>query len=295
MILDNVDLYPNGVNVDLSSIGLGTGNTAYVGFTGATGGDSETQDILNWTFTPQQVSGTLVAGAQTPTVLNFSGGPNNVTNGFEYDLQLDSNSSGNLNPDAVTGSVTAIVMDQKSCNKLVQKKFPVTQCFVFQNADGHGHSGSVLFELTCPGFDGTTSSACGDTSINNFAAALGTTFIFQKSQNPGFQLLNATIGPYPGWLKGSGPDPSAPCTPFTNNSPALFQSNQISLFSVTGDPLATTKGKSGGGGSCWVATYATTGELPPGINITAPAFKTYSKTTASGTANSWCSTKATAT
>jgi len=50
VILDGVDLYPNGVQVDLSTIGLGDGGTAYVGFAGATGGSWETQDILNWTF-----------------------------------------------------------------------------------------------------------------------------------------------------------------------------------------------------------------------------------------------------
>ena len=40
--------------VDLSSIGLGDGGTAFVGFTGATGGDFETQDIQSWIFTPTQ-------------------------------------------------------------------------------------------------------------------------------------------------------------------------------------------------------------------------------------------------
>jgi len=54
VIVDGVDLYPNGVQIDLSSIGLGQGGTAYVGFTGATGGSWETQSILNWTFQPIQ-------------------------------------------------------------------------------------------------------------------------------------------------------------------------------------------------------------------------------------------------
>ncbi len=54
VVLDGVSLYPNGVAVDLSSIGLGSGGTAYVGFTGATGGDWETQDIESWTFAPTQ-------------------------------------------------------------------------------------------------------------------------------------------------------------------------------------------------------------------------------------------------
>ena len=97
----------------------------------------------------------IAAGAGTPTSLIFSGGPNTPTNGFEYDLQLDANDGSqgtNGNPDAVTGSVTTIPMTQNACNKLVQKSFPLTQCFVFQNADGKGNSGAVLFELTCPEF-----------------------------------------------------------------------------------------------------------------------------------------------
>ena len=54
VVLDGVDIYPNGIAVDLSSIGLGDGGTAFVGFTGATGGDFETQDIQSWIFTPTQ-------------------------------------------------------------------------------------------------------------------------------------------------------------------------------------------------------------------------------------------------
>ena len=52
MILDGADLFPLGVSFNMTSIGL-TNNTAYVGFTGATGGSVENNDILNWTFTPQ--------------------------------------------------------------------------------------------------------------------------------------------------------------------------------------------------------------------------------------------------
>jgi uncharacterized repeat protein (TIGR01451 family) len=54
VILDGVSLYPNGVPVEISSIGLNENGAAYVGFTGSTGGDWETQDILNWTFGPTQ-------------------------------------------------------------------------------------------------------------------------------------------------------------------------------------------------------------------------------------------------
>ena len=62
VILDGVDMYPEGVNVDLTSIGLGPGGTAYVGFTGATGADNETQSILNWTFSYTTPPQTTTAG-----------------------------------------------------------------------------------------------------------------------------------------------------------------------------------------------------------------------------------------
>ncbi len=51
VILDGTDLFPSGVSFSMTSIGL-TSNSAYVGFTAATGADYENHDILNWTFTP---------------------------------------------------------------------------------------------------------------------------------------------------------------------------------------------------------------------------------------------------
>ena len=264
VILDAVDIF-GPVQTDLSAIGLTQpANTAYVGFTGSTGGDYETQDILNWTYMPGSKSG--VISTDTPLTLAFQGGTQN--NAYDYTAQLTAGSP-------VTGTINPILIDQKSCNQLVQKSFPLTQCFVYQNAgivNGVSVDRSVLFELTCPDQpDGT----CGDANAQDFFAELGSDFTFTSAENPGFKLLSSTIGPYPGWLKGTGPDPLHPCTPFPSNSPALFQSNQIDSFSFSGDPLGTTKGKSGGGGSCWTATYATTGELPPGVKITVPAFTTY--------------------
>lgn len=275
--LDDNDLF-GAVLFDLKTLGLHNNATAFVGFTGSTGDFVENSDILSWTFTPQSQSGAATAGGD-PVVLNFAGGPAGNTNGYEYDTKLDAAGGGvNTNPAAATVVVNPIVVDQKTCNKLVQKSFPLTQCFVYQNADGLGHPGSVLFELTCPNFDGGTDSACGNTHDNSFAATLGSSFSFVKANNLGFNLLNSTIGPYPGWLKGDGGVAGSPCkvNPSNPNAP-LFQSNQISSFSVVGDPLGTTKGKSGGGGSCWVATYATTGELPPGIKVTSPTFTTYNR------------------
>ena len=63
VLLDGNSVYPNGVNVDLSSIGLGDGGTAYVGFTGATGSDFETHNILNWTFGQTQQGMQITSGS----------------------------------------------------------------------------------------------------------------------------------------------------------------------------------------------------------------------------------------
>jgi len=52
VIMDGTDLFPTGVPFNMTSIGL-TNNSAFVGFTGATGGSVENNNILSWAFTPQ--------------------------------------------------------------------------------------------------------------------------------------------------------------------------------------------------------------------------------------------------
>jgi len=198
-------------------------------------------------------AGTVMTG--TPTVFNFQGGFAN--GGFDYNAELTSGSP-------VMAQVKAIpVVDQPTCNAIVNPNFPGAQCFVYQNGNGPNTPSPVMFELTCPGSPGGT---CGTDLNPTFFATLGTAYTFDKAFNLGFTKIN----PYPGWLKGHGPDPAHPCTPDTNPANHLFQSNQIDFFQVTGDPGGTTKGGSGGTGSCWVATYNTPNEAPT-VNIVAPA------------------------
>jgi len=78
VMLDGVNVFANPVTVDLSSIGLSEGGTAFVGFTAATGGDFETQDILSWTFAPTQQGAPInpsnpASLNQTFTISNTSG------------------------------------------------------------------------------------------------------------------------------------------------------------------------------------------------------------------------------
>jgi uncharacterized repeat protein (TIGR01451 family) len=245
VILDNVDLYSSGITVDLSSLGLDGGGNAFVGFTGATGGDFETQSILNWTLTVQSQSAVATQG--TNAVVPFQG------DAFNYAAQLNTG-----NP--TTFTVNPILMDQGDCNTLIQPNFPGAKCFVYKDAGGTGVDKSVLLELTCPQLP-------SNPECNPFDAELGSNFDLSIT-DPNFNPSSPPLNPMPGWLKGHGPISGHPCTASSGNSPALFQSNQVESFAITRiDPV--TKGRSGGTGSCWVATYNTPLEAPS-VSVVAP-------------------------
>src|SRR5208283_2866484 len=237
---------------NLATISLNSGN-AYVGFTAATGGGDDNQDILSWTFTPG--SQTAVVSTTGTTTLSFPNAAGNIV--YDYTAQLTSGT-----PRTVT--VKPILMTQAACDAIVQKNFWPARCFVYENAEDSGMDMAVMFAVTC------SQGPC-----NNFPATLGTDFEFLRSDNPLFTYpgVLGLLNPFPGWLKGElGPDPANPCTPPASGP--LFQSNQISAFVIDG---GHTVGGSGNTGSCWAATYDTPGEIWPGINITSPTVTTYSK------------------
>jgi len=273
VILDGNDLFPGGVVFDMTTIGLNSGN-AWVGFTGATGGDVDNQDILSWTFMPG--SQTAVISSNAPTFLPFPNAAGN--NVYDYNAQLTASY-----PTPVI-SIQPYLLTPAACDALVQVNFWPARCFVYQNAENTGLDMAVIFAVTCPDSPGGT---CGSATEQNFFANLGTDFSFLYSDNPFFLYpgIDSLLNPFPGWLKGPGALPLSPCTPPANGP--LFLSNQITSFSVTGDPGGKTLGGSGGGASCWVATYDTPGEVGPGlqagpgIKITSPIqSKTYAPNTA---------------
>jgi hypothetical protein len=191
---------------------------------------------------------------EEPTPFNFNGGPDG--GGYSFTAQLSSGPSVEL-------KVTPILKSQTECDLLLQPTFPDAHCFVYNNADGLGNPGAVMFEVTCPS---SPNSECGS-NATPFDAELGSEYTFEKSNNTGYRA-NPDHNPLPGWLKGQPTDTVHPCNPNTDNT-ALFQSNQIKSFVVVGDPRATTKGTSGGTGSCWVATYNTPNVLPS-VSVTSP-------------------------
>ncbi|MGO9601798.1 MAG: L-type lectin-domain containing protein [Candidatus Binataceae bacterium] len=263
VILDGNDLFPNpvlgapgGVTVNLNTLLSLTNGNAWVGFTAATGGGDDNQDILSWTFSPGAQS--AVISTTSLAVLSF---PNAAgTNVYDYTAQL---TTPYANP---VLSVQPILSTTAACNTLVQKNFWPARCFVYENAENSGLDVPVMFAVTCPASQNGT---CGSAAEQNFFATLGTDFEFSFADNPFFVYpgVFSLLNPFPGWLKGVGNDPLNPC-----NAP-VFTSNQISSFVI--DSIHMTGG-SGGTGSCWVATYDTPGELGPGleagpgITITSP-------------------------
>jgi hypothetical protein len=255
VILDSIDLFPGGVVFDMATIGLTSGN-ALVGFTAATGGGDDNQDILSWTFSPGAQSAVISTNALA--VLSF---PNAAgTNVYDYTAQL---TTPYANP---VLSVQPILSTTAACNTLVQKNFWPARCFVYENAENSGLDVPVMFAVTCPASQNGT---CGSAAEQNFFATLGTDFLFSFADNPFFVYpgIFSLLNPFPGWLKGAGNDPLNPC-----NAP-VFTSNQISSFVIDGGHMT---GGSGGTGSCWVATYDTPFEVGPGlqagpgIKITSP-------------------------
>jgi hypothetical protein len=258
VIVDGHDLFAGGVAFDPTTLGL-TSNTAYVGFTAATGGADDNQDILNWTFSLKTQTIPLPAPG-VPAITNFNGGIN--SNSFDQTAVLDLNSpvtSASLN-------VKPILIDKNSCNQLVHQTFPLAQCFVFENADGKGTKSAVFFELNCTNAQGDCSSS--------ILATLGNDFVFQYSDNPGFNLFNSTIGAYVAVLKGETGSSAGSCE-IDSTHPLKFTSNQISSFTLTKDPVGGTTQKAHPGTSCWTIVWGANGELPPGITITAPAATNY--------------------
>jgi uncharacterized repeat protein (TIGR01451 family) len=165
VVLDGVDLYPSGVNVDLSSIGLAGGTNAYVGFTGATGGDFETQNILNWTFA-SQLQGTTIntnnpASLVQPFVFNSTAGQQvemdvNYTTAFDTNglLPVVANTVPTVSNQGVTHAAYAQMVAGTS--------LAMTDCFT-ANGEGTDANGNPLcsqMTITCT--NANASAPAGD-------------------------------------------------------------------------------------------------------------------------------------
>ena len=279
VILDGTDLFPQGVSFSMSSIGPSVTGTAYVGFTGATGSQVENNNILNWVFTPGGASQVGLVTDTGSTNFNSDGGfnPNNPNSGgSSFSAQTDNSSSYTLTTTEIPIANQAACDAMVQANPIFQSAYGGAQCFVYQNAVTAGVDQPVMFAVTCQGSGGECATA-----VAAFEASLGDEFPFIYPENlnlspndfppdPFLGTTGVTGLPAIGFLKGAGPDPQNPCTPYPNNNPPLFQSNQVTDFTLNPDTSGGVHASSGGTNSCWVVTYQTPGELPT-VSITAPA------------------------
>jgi len=165
VVLDGVDLYPSGVNVDLSSIGLAGGTNAYVGFTGATGGDFETQNILNWTFAPQLQGTTINTNNPSTLVQPFAF---NSTVGQQVEMDVNYTTAfdtGGLLP-VVANTVPTVsnqgITHAAYAQMVAGTSLAMTDCFT-ANGEGTDANGNPLcsqMTITCT--NANASAPAGD-------------------------------------------------------------------------------------------------------------------------------------
>ncbi len=185
--LDNHDLFPGGINVNLSTqLHLGSG-VAYVGFSGGTGSYTENGDIVNWTFAPHTITKPTPPGQTTV----FSFGPFN----FKSTPALTTTTGNSL-------SVTATAI-------------PVTTPVPFASGFGHcipyANAGNTCwdFSVVCSGPD------CGGSYDAEFSTSYDVT--------PGTTILAPGFGKYHNGTDTCALDGSGNLVgPFTNQIDAFF-------------------------------------------------------------------------
>ena len=148
VFLDGTDLFPNGVQFNMNSLGLGEGGTAYVGFTGATGGADDNHDILSWTVTPESQTITLPAPKNTTTPYVFGT--------YLYKVKPDQ--------DIDQLAVTAVLTDPAAFTADRQSKhdFPGAKCIVYDTTNGM----CVEFHAACTSSNGACANVNYDVATS---------------------------------------------------------------------------------------------------------------------------------
>lgn len=156
VFLDNSGTPILTVNTDLTALlSLTDNDTAWVGFTGSTGGFVESNDILSWTFTPATTTTTIT---QTLTQGDGTQTTNYVFGSYNHKLQYS-----NANPDVV--SVTAIPISQSDfAPRLANTPYQNDKCAIYDGTGGL----CVEFEVACTDNGGTDCTSLPYDLFNNF-------------------------------------------------------------------------------------------------------------------------------
>jgi hypothetical protein len=225
------------VTVNLSALlNLGTGGTAYVGFTGATGGDWETQDILSWSFS--LVGAPLIPGTTDTFDFNTTPGSLDIVSAMIPNITTLANSG-------ATPIITAFSVPPSNAPSLwANSPLATASCVAFASANGN--CAPKLVVCTIPGqtpsgvycpYDSTGAEDVLLSDDFNPVTPFTSTSI-SATQNPGVVALNDSQGcPF------AAPFANLPCP-----------SNGLKSFS--GDPTPVH-------GSSNSYYYYVTGILPP--------------------------------
>jgi len=191
------------VAFDIATLGLDSNDTAFVGFTAATGGGFENQDILSWNFTAtqsQQTGSTI--SSNTPATLAQQFVFNNTANKhveFDFDYNPAFNASTlTILPNTVP-RVSDDAVTQSDYQTMVKgTALAETQCFTSNGQlDGLGNAACPKLTIQCT-TDGT--NFAGDTCPQSTARNLLFKHIIDVIGGPS---LDATHNPI--ILPGSAP------------------------------------------------------------------------------------------
>jgi hypothetical protein len=159
VFLDNFGVPILTVNLNLTTLlGLTNNDTAWAGFTGSTGGYTETNDILTWTFTPAtaqtEIEQDLTPNTGEPTDTNY------VYGSYNHKLEYEGANPG----DHVT--VTAIPIDRQTFHdqRLIGTPFSNARCLIYDGTGGL----CVLFRVTCVNDIGSDCTDLNYDLFNNF-------------------------------------------------------------------------------------------------------------------------------
>ncbi len=159
-------------------LSLLSGSSAYVGFTAATGGSNETQNILSWTFTPHSP-----ATQQQP--LNDNGTPTMFPFGTHNVVVTYPSGSGSTTIDMV---VTAAPISPTNFSALIgPTPFNNSQCQMYDNTGGN----CIIYSVSCVPH-GETGPPVACPSTDNPVIAVKTAYDSNPSNPP----------PNPGFLQG---------------------------------------------------------------------------------------------
>jgi len=251
--MDTVTAPVLAVIADLSTIGLTTDGMAYVGFTGATGGSYETQDILSWTFTPASSNTTTTLSPGTPAVTVINSNPDAL---IEQTITLPSAGSLSCNGQGESSTCPPITLLTNNVlipnlgSYVVATPFATAQCF---GRAGNPNGSCSLYENACYG--GLITLVQADDFYCPYVLP-------QQSSNPVINLLDT-------WVPSSQPDPSqtlgttisliAFSPSFAGETWAPAPAGQTTPNAVCTDPYGTSTsapplpvGKPGGSGCDFV-------------------------------------------